>query len=116
MTKTYPAVLRGGQIEWVDETPPWVQSADPIQVVVSESIPAARPREIVSEEDRQRRTEYVRALVGEIRYSSPEEEERARRRVEALEQLAAMGGIQSIPDPVAWQKEQRKDRPLPGRE
>jgi hypothetical protein len=26
------------------------------------------------------------------------------------------GGIQSIPDPVAWQREQRNDRPLPGRE
>ena len=26
------------------------------------------------------------------------------------------GGIQSIPDPLAWQREQRADRPLPGRE
>ncbi|CAN5773019.1 hypothetical protein BH20VER1_BH20VER1_12440 [soil metagenome] len=26
------------------------------------------------------------------------------------------GGIRSIPDPVAWQREQRQDRPLPGRE
>lgn len=26
------------------------------------------------------------------------------------------GGIQSIPDPVSWQHEQRTDRPLPGRE
>jgi hypothetical protein len=34
----------------------------------------------------------------------------------ALERLAARGGIRSIPDPVAWQREQRKDRPLPGRE
>ena len=34
----------------------------------------------------------------------------------ALRRLAARGGIRSIPDPVAWQREQRKDRPLPGRE
>lgn len=36
--------------------------------------------------------------------------------VEALEGLAALGGIKSIPDPVAWQREIRKDRPLPGRD
>lgn len=34
----------------------------------------------------------------------------------ALEALAAMGGIASIPDPSAWQREIRKGRPLPGRE
>ena len=38
------------------------------------------------------------------------------RRVAALESLAAMGGIKSIPDPSAWQREIRQDRPLPGRE
>ena len=32
---------------------------------------------------------------------------------EAVEQY---GGITSIPDPVAWQREIRQDRPLPGRE
>jgi hypothetical protein len=34
----------------------------------------------------------------------------------AIEALSAQGGISSISDPVAWQKEQRTDRPLPGRE
>lgn len=29
---------------------------------------------------------------------------------------AAPGGLASIKDPVAWQRELRKDRPLPGRE
>jgi hypothetical protein len=43
-------------------------------------------------------------------------EERRRRAVEALEALAALGGFKSIPDPVAWQREIRKDRPLPGRD
>lgn len=40
--------------------------------------------------------------------------------VEALKHLrkiAENGGLKHIiPDPVAWQKEIRKDRPLPGRE
>ena len=38
-------------------------------------------------------------------------------RKEALAALRALGGLRDvIPDPVAWQCEQREDRPLPGRE
>lgn len=34
-----------------------------------------------------------------------------------LRKIAENGGLKHIiPDPVAWQKEIRKDRPLPGRE
>ena len=33
----------------------------------------------------------------------------------ALAAIAARGGIPSIPDPVKWQREVRKDRKLPGR-
>lgn len=43
-------------------------------------------------------------------------EERRRRRDAAQEKLRAMGGIKSIPDPVAWQREMRKDKPLAGRD
>ena len=43
-------------------------------------------------------------------------EERRRLREEALRELAAMGAFREIDDPVAWQREIRKDRPLPGRE
>ena len=38
------------------------------------------------------------------------------RAMNALRRIALRGGIRSIPDPVAWQREIRKDRPLPGRE
>ena len=48
---------------------------------------------------------------------TPAEKEARRRQVaEALDQLAKMGGIKSISDPMAWQREVRRDRPLPGRE
>lgn len=30
--------------------------------------------------------------------------------------LARAGGVKSIPDPSDWQREIRKDRPLPGRD
>ncbi|MDB5356185.1 MAG: hypothetical protein JWN24_2638 [Phycisphaerales bacterium] len=33
----------------------------------------------------------------------------------ALKQIADMGGLPSIGDPAAWQKDTRKDRELPGR-
>ncbi len=37
--------------------------------------------------------------------------------LQALKELRKLGGLRHvIPDPVAWQKEQRQDRPLPGRD
>jgi hypothetical protein len=39
------------------------------------------------------------------------------RRKQTLEKLRALGGLtHAIPDPVAWQKELRKDALLPGRD
>ena len=33
----------------------------------------------------------------------------------ALQKIADAGGVPAIPDPVEWQREIRRDRPLPGR-
>lgn len=33
-----------------------------------------------------------------------------------MEEMATSGAFSSIKDPVAWQRENRKDKPLPGRE
>ncbi|MBV9108963.1 MAG: hypothetical protein JO306_06130 [Gemmatimonadetes bacterium] len=41
---------------------------------------------------------------------------RRRRALAALEELAARGGIKSIPDPAEWHRQNRTDRPLPGRD
>ena len=38
------------------------------------------------------------------------------RMAEALEKLAASDAFSEISDPVEWQREIRKDRPLPGRD
>ncbi len=35
---------------------------------------------------------------------------------QAIRNLQAIGAFKDIKDPVAWQREIRKDRPLPGRE
>lgn len=41
--------------------------------------------------------------------------DRKERMLAALEELAARGGLAGIPDPLAWEREQRVDRELPGR-
>lgn len=41
---------------------------------------------------------------------------RRKRMAEALEKLAASDAFSEIADPVEWQREIRKDRPLPGRD
>lgn len=43
--------------------------------------------------------------------------ERIERRKAALRQLRELGGLADvIADPAAWQREQRQERPLPGRD
>jgi len=36
--------------------------------------------------------------------------------LEALKELRKLGTFKDVADPVAWQREQRRDRPLPGRD
>ncbi len=50
--------------------------------------------------------------------AAPEECERPTREtaLAALKKLREMGTFKEITDPVAWQREIRKDRPLPGRD
>lgn len=43
-------------------------------------------------------------------------EKPSQRLYDLMSAKARSGGIQSIKDPVTWQREQRKDKPLPGRE
>ncbi|MBA4379248.1 MAG: hypothetical protein C0393_00900 [Anaerolinea sp.] len=48
--------------------------------------------------------------------SASAEEERGKRIKAALQTLAELGTFADITDPVEWQRQIRKDRPLPGRE
>lgn len=47
--------------------------------------------------------------------AASKEEQRKKRLKEAFETLAKMGTFSEITDPVEWQRQIRKDRPLPGR-
>lgn len=42
-------------------------------------------------------------------------QERRKRLAEALARAVALNPFAEISDPVSWQREQRQDRPLPGR-
>jgi len=42
--------------------------------------------------------------------------QQGKRMAEILEEIAADGGVAEIADPLAWEREIRQDRPLPGRE
>ena len=64
-------------------------------------------------------------IVGLLEFVEPEathataqadDEHRRQLALAALNRIASRGGIAGIEDPVAWQREQRADRPLPGRE
>jgi hypothetical protein len=55
----------------------------------------------------------VKVVISDEQAYAPRYNEEA---VNALREIAISGGVQSIKDPVAWQREVRKDRPLPGRD
>jgi hypothetical protein len=86
MNPSYRAILHGDRLEWIDP-PPALDGPTLVEITI------LRPAE--TEEERRAR---------------------GRRAAEALQQIAEAGGIASIEDPVAWQREIRRDRPLPGRE
>jgi hypothetical protein len=87
MGQTYRAMLRGDRVDWIDP-PPSREGDTEVQITLLRPDP------------------------------EPDEVRRARRRsaVAALRELAAAGGISAIPDPGAWEREIRQDRPLPSRE
>lgn len=44
------------------------------------------------------------------------DKERSEKLYQLMEEMAASGGIESIQDPIAWQREVREDKKLYGRE
>ncbi len=92
MLNTYRAVLKGSHLEWRGESPPEIsgERAVPVEVTVLPN----------------RRLDPSR---------SPDAGERM---AAALENLAASrsNAVADIKDPVEWQRNLRRDRPLPGRD
>lgn len=88
MLPTYPAVLRGDRIEWSGDAPGNLVPERAIKVHVT--------------------------LIDELPTGDPAEQ--GRRMAAALEKLARLQPTATIPDPAAWERDLRTDRPLPTRE
>lgn len=66
---------------------------------------------------RRGKVKVVATLQAEPETVSQGAETRRGTPLEALKELRKLGGLRHIiPDPVAWQREERKERPLPGRD
>lgn len=84
--QTYRAILKGNRLEWTDSEPTDLNPEQPVQVTILKG------------------PDYT------------DRDSRGRRMAEALQRLAANNALSQIRDPVKWQREIRKDRPLPDRE
>lgn len=84
---TYKARLRGDRLEWLEETPEF-----PIDVPLNVQVTLVEP-------------EFV-----------PAESSNGSAMAALLEKLAERGTFAAITDPGDWQRELRRERPLPGRE
>lgn len=89
MLQTYKAVLRGNWLEWIGAVPEQIKDENEITVEVT--------------------------ILADA-WAESAERERGLKMAEALEALAEVNALADITDPVAWQREIREDRPLPGRE
>ncbi len=89
MLQTYKAVLRGNFLEWIGDAPVQIEDESGVTVEVT--------------------------ILGDAAAESARREQ-GLRMAEALEKLAEINALADITDPVAWQREVREDRPLPGRD
>lgn len=90
MQTEYKAILTDDRLEWKGERPKVLVGGKPAEVLVTVLEPSG-----MTESERRERGAGMAA---------------------ALREIASRGGIKSIPDPVAWQREMREDKPQPGRE
>ncbi|HZN65888.1 MAG TPA: hypothetical protein VFB66_11390 [Tepidisphaeraceae bacterium] len=89
MPKSYRAILCGDRVTWTGDAP---QQPGPIDVEVTIRDPA-----LAEAEGANGRAEAGRSMAA------------------ALGSLASSGAFSEVRDPVAWQRDARRDRPLPGR-
>ncbi len=89
MLQTYKATLRGNRLEWNDAAPQAISEDHPVAVYVT----------ILDEAP-----------------ASPAQQASGQQMAAILTQLAQHPTLASVSDPLAWQREQRGERTLPGRE
>ena len=112
MLKTYQATLEEDRLTWADDRPP--QNGHPltVHVTVVEAAPAPAPPPADEPQF------FLPDDIDSRDLGDPPESEEERVRIvnDALDNLAKLNAYADIDDPVAWQREIRKDRPLPFRD
>ncbi len=86
MHDTYEAILRGDRLEWSGDAPDQARGGRPIAVRVT--------------------------VLGK---PTSEGNDRGRRMAEVLDLLATSQALPGLSDPMAWEREARRDRSLPDR-
>lgn len=86
MPSIYKAILKGDRVEWIGPAPE-TNGGVAVEITV-----VSQPPAVVDEAARKQQL------------------------LDVLNALAASGAGEAFGDPVEWQREIRKDRPLPGRE
>jgi hypothetical protein len=84
MPDTYQAVLKGNQVEWIDDFPISAFQESEIEVLIT--------------------------VLYNRKIQSDSETGQGERMAECLEKIAETGGVKGISDPLEWQREIRKDR------
>jgi hypothetical protein len=94
MLKSYEAIYDHGHIRWLSELPDVEQARIIITVLPQESLVSSEKAPVAEKPNGARLVSILRATPTELLVSIAEK----------------------FGDPVEWQREQRKDRVLPGRE
>jgi hypothetical protein len=84
--QTFRAILKGNRLEWTESPPTDLDAEQPVEVKILDT-------------------------PGDVDATT-----QGQRMAKALERLATANAFAHIKDPVAWQREVRKDRSLPGRD
>ncbi len=83
-TYQYQAVLKGNQVEWLDDFPISAFQESGIEVLIT--------------------------VLHDKRIPSDSKAGQGERMAECLKKIAETGGVKGISDPLEWQREIRKDR------
>lgn len=123
MRWAYKAVLHGDRVEWLDDAPE-IDGPMPVYIPLEMDKPIHLQRRTILHNNRVKwlddapnLDDPVQTYIVVLDKSKPNYPENKHRIGTAmLEILADLGAFDDIEDPVAWQREQRKDRPLPFRD
>ena len=91
----YKAIIRGDRVEWLGERP---EGDAELEVQISV------------------RAKDTRGTTPANHPTEPAWQQRNRKALAALRRAGDLGAFDDVADPVAWQREIRRDRPLVGRQ